>query len=123
LAVAFPPSVAAEVLGGAKNPQVLEQILKHLIALDYSQGPARRAAELLREVAVQRGPDHGVSTTDAEVAALTEQLGMHIVYTSDVEDFSALQDAGAVIVVRPVPVNWDFTKASEPVRRSRARRR
>lgn len=105
-----PPIVIVEARHRAASVGAIDDILAQLRGEPHTPDDGRRASDLLREAgrqaAVQRlDPSeriHAIGTADALVAAMAERLG-GVVYTADPKHFEWLRDAGARIIIQPVP--------------------
>lgn len=104
------PVAIVEARQRARRFQRIDFIVARLRAEPILPEDGARASELLREVGRQAGIDqsaqgkriHEIGTVDALVAAAAERLG-GIVYTGDPTHLKWLRDAGARIVVQPIP--------------------
>jgi predicted nucleic acid-binding protein len=95
-----------DTLQRARDPGPVLVVLAKLQKEPSTCDDAIRASQLLREAGRMAGDAHRVvheiGVVDALVAAMAERLS-GVVYTSDPDHMRCLKDAGAAIVVAPIP--------------------
>ena len=104
------PVAIVEARQRARQLQRIDFIVSRLRPEPILPEDGVRASELLREAGRQSGTSsavlsqriHEIGTTDALVAAAAERLG-GILYTADPQHMKWLRDAGARIVIQPIP--------------------